>query len=544
MSTLLQQALRTWEPKIITAKSGLTVDVTDDVWQLLPTASRGWTVDMSWVWSTAIPDEDRYHMLTAYLFYATTKEASTMANVVCRTKKSFSSGIPSLVTLKSRWSGLPTHQKKGLSQFFSALNKLGYKQYSEYHSFTKAHLDKEKLQMLDPHRGSLNEQEFDSFCASLNLRLKSLDWNAAESLDFFRSPAFGYLAFSVSSKLLTATVRRPVQLAMLKWSDVIPVGSEFRDPQIDPSNEIGSVGINQLQLRFFYAKHKGGSWRTTPEMYPIALTTQVSEVIVRYKRLYVHCVRLWLAENGCKVSYEKAQELVWDMPVFVQISLFEQPIMSTEDLRKLFTPESRGFHASAASISNVISRVAVESSRVKDCKVTSNRIRHTVLTRGAQAGYTATTLAKITGVTVPAARHYIDLDYESRLMIDELYVGSEFLASIFSDPLEAVSGSDTEVLDHKFNSVGGLKDKKGCTTCSAATGRPIGCYGCNNFRPILEANHTEVLELAELKLEANSKQLLSPEEKFSIEKLTKQIGWIKRTINVCNQVLEVRRGIE
>jgi hypothetical protein len=153
-------------------------------------------------------------------------------------------------------------------------------------------------------------------------------------------------------------------------------------------------------------------------------------------------------------------------------------------------------------------------------------------------------LAKITGVTVHSARHYIDLDYDSRLMIDDLYVGSEFLAAVFSNPLEQVSNDEDEVLDHEFNAVGGLRDKQCCTSCSAVMGRPIGCYGCNNFRPILEADHGKVLKLAELKLEANSKKLLSPEEKLSVEKLGKQVKWIKLTINVCNQVLENRRGIE
>tara|TARA_R100001132_G_C3261343_1_gene85364 strand:- start:951 stop:1340 length:390 start_codon:yes stop_codon:yes gene_type:complete len=129
-------------------------------------------------------------------------------------------------------------------------------------------------------------------------------------------------------------------------------------------------------------------------------------------------------------------------------------------------------------------------------------------------------------------------------MIDELYDGSEFLAAVFSDPLERVSGKDAEVLDHQFNSVGGIRDKQSCNSCSAVTGRPIGCYGCNNFRPILEADHAGVLELAEQKLAANSKKLLSPVEKLSVEKLTKQVAWIKRTIDVCNQVLEVRRGVE
>lgn len=544
MSALLQQSLRSHEPKTIIAKSGLKVDVTEDVWQLLPTHGKGWKFDMSWIWNTAIPDEDRNHMLTAYSHYATTKAANTTTTVVSNTKPFLSSGMPSLVTLKSRWSGFPTHQKKGLNQFFGTLRKLGYKQYNDHHSFTKAHLDNEKPGVFDPQKGSLSQQEFDSFCASLNLRLQSFDWNEARTLDFFRSWSFSHLARALSNKLLTVTVRRPIQLSMLKWCDVIPAGSGFGDPDIDPSDEIGSLGVSQLQIRYFHAKREGRSWRSAPEKYPLALSAQNSELIARYKRLYIRGVQLWLEENGCKVSHEEAIDLASSMPLFVATSLFKQPVTSTEQVRELFTPQSRGFHVPESSIATSIRHVETESSRVKDCTVTSNRIRHTVLTRGAQSGYTATTLAKITGVTVPAARHYIDLDYESRLMIDELYVASDFLAEVFSNPLERVSENDTEVLDHEFNSIGGLKDQQSCSSCAATTGRPIGCYGCNNFRPILEANHAGVLELAELKLEANSKRLLSPEEKLSVEKLTKQVGWIQRTIDVCNQVLEARRGVE
>lgn len=544
MSVLLQQELRTHDPKIITTKGGLTVEVTEDVWQLLPTPAQGWKVDMSWVWATAIPDKDRNHILIVLSHYATTKAASTTMVVALAGKRHLSSGIPSLVALKSQWSGFASHEKKRLNQFFGTLRELGHKQYTDYHNFTRANQDKGKKQVFDPEKGALNQQEFDSFCANLNLRIQSIDWSAVRTPEFFRSNSFGHISRAVSNKLLTLSIRRPYQLSMLKWIDVIPAGSEFSDPHIDPSDEVGNLGINQLQIRFFYAKGEGRSWRTAPETYPIALNAQGSEMIARYKRLYIQGIQLWLDENGCKASYEETVGLVSNMPVFLASRFFKETVTSIEQLRSLFTPKSRGFHADQRAITKGLNFVATESSRVTDCRVSSNRIRHTVLTRGAQSGYTAATLAKITGVTVPAARHYIDLDYESRLMIDELYMGSEFLASLFSDPLESVSENDAEVLDHEFNSIGGLKDKNGCSSCLAVTGRPIGCYGCNNFRPILEANHAGVLELAELKLEANSKRLLSPEEKFSVEKLTKQIGWIKRTIDVCNQVKEVRRGVE
>uniref|UniRef100_UPI0023F23847 hypothetical protein n=1 Tax=Trichlorobacter lovleyi TaxID=313985 RepID=UPI0023F23847 len=471
--------------------------------------------------------------------------ANTTTTVVSNTKPFFSSGIPELIVLRTKWSGLPTHQKKGLNQFFGTLSKLGYREYKHHHDFTKANLDPVRPQIFDLQKGALSEQEFDSFCASLNLNLQLFDWQAERPLEFFQSKnRFGAIMSAVSNKLLAAIVRRPMQISMLKWCDLLPAGRRFYDPRIDPSLEVGSLGIDQLQIRLFKVKAEGKSWRTAPEKCPLPLNTQNSDVLRNYKRLYMLGVRLLLERAGCSISQQELLNAVSNMPIFISVDFFLLEIASQKALSTLFTDKSRALHIAESSIATHPRYVSVESSRVDRCTVTSNRIRHTVLTRGAQANLSATTLAKITGVTVPAARHYIDLDYDSRLMIDDLYVGSEFLAAVFSNPLEQDSNEADKVLDHEFNAVGGLRDKQSCTSCSAIMGRPIGCYGCNNFRPILEADHGIVLELAELKLEANSKKLLSPEEKLSVEKLLKQVKWIKLTINVCNQVLEARRGIE
>ena len=401
---------------------------------------------MSWVWNKAISDEDRRDMLTVYSHYAASKAANTTATVVSSTKPYLLTGIPSLIKLRSLWSGLPVSHKKGLNQFFGTLCKLGHKQYNDYHGFTKANLDKGTRLTFDSKKGALSHQEFGSFCAALNLRLQSIDWKADRSLDFFQSPSFSQICRAISNKLAAITVRRPIQLSMLKWIDVIPVGSGFKDRRIDPSQEVGSIGIDQLQIRFFHAKASGRSWRTVPEKFPVSISAQSSELIASYKRLYMLGVQLWLNKNGFPINHEEMSDIVSNMPMFPLAGLFNENIGSIESLRSLFTHESRGFHVNESAITMSIRNVAAESSRTKDCTVTSNRIRHTVLTRGAQAGYTAATLAKITGVTEPAARHYVDLDYQSRRMIDELYAGSEFLAAVFSDPLERVSGKDAEVL--------------------------------------------------------------------------------------------------
>ncbi|MNZ71690.1 hypothetical protein D3C78_900560 [compost metagenome] len=145
---------------------------------------------------------------------------------------------------------------------------------------------------------------------------------------------------------------------------------------------------------------------------------------------------------------------------------------------------------------------------------------------------------------MPAARHYIDLDYVSRREIDSKYIGNEFLKKAFSHTLTVVPEGDEVIVDNKFNPVGGARNKHSCATCSTVLGRPLGCYGCPNFRPILEADHRSVLGDAEGKLAANRNSLVNPLYARSIEKLERQIVWVRLTIMVCDEELARQRTID
>ena len=147
-------------------------------------------------------------------------------------------------------------------------------------------------------------------------------------------------------------------------------------------------------------------------------------------------------------------------------------------------------------------------------------------------------------VTVPAARHYVDLDYESRRQIDTKYIGNVFLRKAFCNPLIEVSECDEVILDSNFNPVGGSHNKKSCINCSTVLGRPLGCYGCPNFRPILEADHRSVLVIAEEKLAINRGSLVNPLLARSIEKLERQIVWVKLTISICDEYIIEQRAID
>lgn len=537
--TRQQQAL------VITAKSGMAINLLDDQWNILPNKSKGHAIRISWLHDSPMPDEDWQLIVEVYLHYVRTKSASTASGVITNTKTHLADGIPSLVSLKLKWSGLRTNQKKGLNQFFSTLVALGHKRFVEYHAFTTSHLDKEVKNHLDPSKGALTDFEFDSLAKQINTKLNSFDWSERQDLTFYQSKKFTAVRNSVSNKLMLATVRRGIQLSILKWSDLIPTGASFNDNRIKPKDEIGTIGAAALQLRMFHAKEKGSSNpRSHPERYPLYLSEDLSQALVQYKRFCLRGITLLLEASKLQIDQEELLHLANNIPMFPDNSLFEIELDSIQIFNSLFTPISTLFHATDFSLTKPITHITVASDRLPNCAVSSNRIRHTVLTRGAQQGLPAIQLARITGVTVPAARHYVDMDYESRQLIDKNYIGNEFLKRAFSGTITVVPEGEEIIVGHNFDDLGGARSKMPCKTCNSKLGRPLGCYGCPNFRPILEADHRAELQLAQQKLEANRASLFNPLVTNTIKKLERQIEWVELTITVCDEILAKQRAID
>lgn len=527
---------------IVTSKSGLKVNIMDDQWTILPTVSKGHTIPVAWLHDSLMPDDDWQLCVDVFICYVRTKSASTAYGVVGNAKDHLAHGIPDLTQLKSKWSGIPTHQKKSLNQFFGTLCKLGHKRFKDFHAFTRVNLDKEKRNTFDPESGSMTDFEFDSLAKRINTSLGSIDWSQQRSLAFYSSQTLSQIRTSVANKLMLATVRRPIQLSVLKWCDLIPAGASFKDSNISPHNELGTLGSPTLQLRVFHAKEKGSSHqRSHPERYPIPLSEDLSETLLQYKRLCLRGLQLLLNESGLTLSDHDLIHMMTNVPIFPDLKLFTWKVNSLELFKGAFTEASTLFHAADHTLTMELT--GIPSDRAPTCRASNNRIRHTVMTRAAQAGLPAVQLARITGVTVPAARHYVDMDYESRRLIDINYVGNEFLKRAFSGSVSLVPEGEEEILGHDFNDIGGAKIARTCKTCKTALGRPIGCYGCPNFRPILEANHRAELQIAIDKLSANQSFLLNPLEANSIRKLQIQIEWIELTIEVCDEMLARRRAI-
>lgn len=532
--------------KMITAKSELRVNIYDDEWKILPHTAKGHILKVGWVHSSCMPEEHKDLIIEVLAFYVEKRSANTAAGIIHNTQPSLEkNGIPSLSKVKSCWGSLKTNQKKGHNSFFGTLKKLGYQEYAVYHEFTSNNLDKEIRNPFDPKKGALTDTEFDSLAQIINKKLREVDWNAEYDLDFYKSKNFTAIEKQVSNKLLISTIRRPVQLSVLKWCDLLQVGISFNDEKIDRNNEIGTIGAKCLQLRVFKAKEKAStlSQRGSPERYPLVLHENFSLELMLYKRLYFQGLRLLVKSNGIETNDDDLLGRMEYMPIFPSTDFFETTFDSIETLYHLFTKDSLYLHASEGLLTQGLVSVKPASDRVQECSATSNRIRHTVLTRGAQAGLNSAQLAKLTGVTEPAARHYVDLDYSNRRMIDSKYIGNKFLKKAFNTPITEVTKDGNYIYDQDFNAVGGFNDKITCNSCSTKLGKPLGCYGCHNFKPILEADHTTVLVAAEQKRDVNKKSLFSPLQIRSIEKLEKQIALVKFTIEFCNDILSKRSAI-
>lgn len=167
---------------ILTARSGLKFNMYDDEWKLAPNSCKGHTIKVGWVHCADMPEDHRQLMLGVYSFYARTKVCSTASTLVNATARYLTNGIPELSKIKALWSGLQTHHKKGLSQLFGTLSKQGNKSFEDFHKYTSAHLDKEKMDIFSPSKGALSDIEFDSCAKQTNCAIQGINWNSSRSL--------------------------------------------------------------------------------------------------------------------------------------------------------------------------------------------------------------------------------------------------------------------------------------------------------------------------------------------------------------------------
>ncbi|WP_141440703.1 hypothetical protein [Vreelandella titanicae] len=532
-------------PEYIIVKSGLKVRVSDAEWVLLQNKGKGNLIKLAWLRSGELSNKEIELALLVFIHYVINKSASTAYTVAIGVRPVIQSGFPSIEDLMIAWSSLGLSKKKATNQFFGTLVRLGYREFAKFHQFTSSNLDSEMIDPLNPFKGRLSELEFDSVIQNLNQEIARIDFSIDRDYDFFAKQAnAGFFSFSalrnlVSVRLLIAILRRPFQVTMLKWSDLIPVGNSFNDKLITGCNEILNIGTAALQLRLYRVKSnvKEAWYRSTPERYPMALSEDLSLLMYSYKLIYAKGLSLALLKSGIDLAKEEIIEIMKNMPVFISTDFFCLRFKDVASYKALFTQNSSLYHLGEQTIIQRVKSLKGISDRTSNLSVTSNRLRHTALTRGAEKGLDSAQLSRLTGVTEPAARHYVDLDYQSRRLIDENYLANQFLKNAFAVPVRSLDKNDEVILGSNFEKIGGVKDVKACSQCKTKLGRPIGCYGCPSFRPLLDADHRTVLDQANAKLSANIVHLPSSVKNRSVEKLERQIDKIKITIALCDELI-------
>lgn len=522
------------------SKLGMVVYRDDSIWELSPIKCKGWKIDLNWLYSDTLPSYDREIILNVLENYSKTKSVSTVSSINTNIKPFFSNGIIELTRLEQIWSSLKVNHKKGLNQFFATCKKLDYKQFIPYHSWTKCRLPKtSNKNIYSASKGGLTELEYNSLINEINLNVQTaLENQNINNANGFSIKTFTALRNALAAKLLVSIVRRPFQLVQMKWCDLLPIGQRFDDK----TNNIESIGQNSLQLRVFRIKQSGGtdSFRYDAERDSIYIHEIMSEQLILYRKVYFDGFKLVLKKSRIDIP-DNILDLFYNLAIFPDISLFKKDFSSLKEISALCVDDTLFSHIGEQTITNLLPKLKVNSDRTNKCIVTNNRLRHTILTRGAEDGLSGPQLAKITGVTVPAVRSYIDMNFETRRLIDEKYIGNSFLDKAFNKPTEKARNEC--ILDGHFNPVGNLSNANHCSGCNKKMGKPIGCYGCHNFTAILEADHQAVLDVAACKLKINLTSYSTPLNTRFIKQLSEQIKWIKYTIHVCDEMIKSKRSI-
>lgn len=425
--------------------------------------------------------------------------------------------------------------KETLSEFISFINEVELEQVN----LTKNIFDPEKGIYTDEEENLINEK----LRLAVNASLKCIS-----DIQNLNNRDVHYLGCLIALILVKTIYRRPVQLAMLKWSDVLPIASSFKDHRFaktssTPDEENLFSDVDQLHLRCFRAK-SGYGFRQYSEIRSIRLEPELSMLLVKYKKAYQQCLSDQLGRNGLNLNQAEVLDIVYRCPLFPEWKLFNLDITDKPTLFKSLSHTTDMFHKPSHGLINMMRYISeslqLTSSRIQSFNITNNRSRHTVLTRGAEQGLSKEALSKVTGVTTETVRHYIGLDMSGRCVIDKNVAGKTIFkqfSQVSTEELKKQGGF--QVLNEFDEELGIIQQTSSCQTCTVQLCKPLGCYGCDNFRPLLEADHQANLQRIELKIQFNQGNAASQ----TLKKLKESALYIKATIDICKEHMAMNRGV-
>lgn len=400
--------------------------------------------------------------------------------------------------------------------------------------------------MLAPKTGAYSEVEHDNILESLRIETQQV-----LGPEILSQKKFTALRNVIASQLLLALIRRPVQLAQLKWCDVLPVGETFlshKEPNLNwkPVTQHLFSDVEQLHVRTF--KGKDGQFRGDAESRSHRLESDFSRLLLRYYQVYENYLLHSLSTQYISLGEDETKELMRRLPVLPEQSLFRSNFESKIELFTSISDTSKAYHMTSVSLGKSIRYLFVNKLKPNSDRcpndslhLGNNRWRHTILTQGAKYGLSPAHLAAITGVTIQAITPYLDLKTSERIKIDEAYAGNHIIKRFDSLSVKELQTHDDFKVKSRFDEeIGHKLNPANCSSCQSKGGAPMACYPCDNFRPLETANHQQYLDKAERKLVINS-QSAHP---ATVKRLKKIILYIKVTIAICEERKTVKLGDE
>ncbi|HHK8589579.1 TPA: hypothetical protein ACQYC1_001919 [Vibrio parahaemolyticus] len=400
--------------------------------------------------------------------------------------------------------------------------------------------------ILDETTGAYSEIERDNLLEALRIEtLHALD------NEFTATQYFTRLRNVLACQLMVAIVRRPTQLVQLKWCDLLRVGQAFtshkeRNRDWQPLTQHHFSDVEQLHLRTF--RGKNGEFRSNAESRSHRLDPNLSELLLQYYQAYETYLCTSLSQCNITLSESDTKALMQQLPLFPDQSLFSARFETKESLFCSVSDTSEAFHLTSEALRSSIAYLFNEKLDIKSDRIAhqplafkNNRWRHTQLTLAAWMGLSPAQVAAITGVTVEAIEPYLDLKAPERVKIDQAFAGNSIIQRFDSASVKELQQHPDFVVKSPFDEEMGHKlNPANCESCQSKGAAPMGCYPCENFRPLETANHQPYLDKAERKLAINSQS----GHPATVKRLQTIIIYIRVTIALCEERKSLKLGTQ
>lgn len=541
------------------SKDNFPFNCFDPIWTLNAAGPKGTTADISCIFDSQLTSDEQKELIFALARLASDSAARSMDNYLRAIKSLLILEVKDLSghTLKGVYPLLTDFTKKSFKTILNQLAETNEEYYATVNDWWYEQ-NKNIKKSFNPYcieTGALSEFEQQSLEVLLKKRVEMELSHAEDLFDKWKSREYtqahplAHLHKTMAARLNYALVRRGANLQQLKWNDIQPVGAEFinEDGVVDDNiNALKFSDENELQVRIWKAK-TGAAYRKHVEKYPRRLTASNSLEVLRYYQIYRSYLANRLNILKIEVSEEELDKLMSRSPVFFSRRLFIATFENKAELFSSITPNGEGFHQGGKDMYQAIRsgymKLGINSDRLPTINVSNNRVRHTVGTRAAIQGHPLVVIADMLGNTTRSAKDYVDLSDEQRANIDIKFIGNNQLIKMFSSTVPDLKKDPRfTICDGYHNEAGQSKSLETCNSCDEIK-RPLACYGCDNFRPLVDGDHENILADANRLYESRKKQG-TPEHTLS--KLRYQIRWVEIAIILCNEhkIKKVESNVE